>query len=175
LGGSRGGQNIPIPKRGTSANLDASGSAVLVSPGIGYQIFRGQVALAPISVDARVGFQYMSWSASASTEANVLGGASGSGNRVSPWIGIRTDLFTMPNWRVRFVGDITGLGTNNGSWGWMTALTLSYLVNNWFDASIGINALGASASADRTDIFGTHRSSLHAVAYGPVIGVGFRF
>lgn len=170
-----GGKDIALPRLGRSAHLDASGSMVLVSPGVGYQIYRGQVALAPVTVDARVGFQYMSWSTSASTAEDLLGGASGSGDKASPWLGIRTDVFPMPDLRVRFAGNLTGLGSNNGSWGWTTTLTLTYLFNNWFDASIGISALQASASADRTDIFGTHRSTLHAIAYGPVIGVGFRF
>jgi hypothetical protein len=172
LGGSK---DIALPRLGQSAHLDASGSMVLVSPGVGYQIYRGQVASAPLTVDARVGFQYMSWSVSASTADDLLGGASGSGDKASPWLGIRTDLFPMPNLRVRFAGNLTGFGTNNGSWGWTTTLTLTYLFNDWFDASIGISALQASASADRTDIFGTHRSTLHAIAYGPLIGVGFRF
>jgi hypothetical protein len=170
------GKSIAVPRLGTSVHLSGSASAVLVSPGIGYQVYRGAIALAPISVDVRAGFNYFSWSASASTAADVLGGVGGSGDKVTPWIGVRADLFPMPNWRVRFAGDISGLGTNNDNWGWTTSLTLTYLVNNWFDVSIGMTALGTAGVGDHVNLIGnTHQRSLHTVQYGPVIGVGFRF
>jgi hypothetical protein len=153
-----------------------SSDATLVEAGFGYRVYGGGLAGMDSSVDARIGARYLSWNAHSSTASDILGGSDASGDSAAPYLGMRMDLYPTPKWRLRLQGDIEGFGTNNNAWGWQGALTGSYLVTKWLDASLGIAVYNVAAERDVGNPDGTsHRQTMHLLAYGPMLGFGLRF
>ncbi len=165
-----------LPRLGRNVTGDASMDMTLVQAGVGYRVYSGNVAGMDSGLDARVGAQYLSWNAHANTASNLLGGADASGEAASPYLGVRADLYPTPKWRIRFASDVSGFGVNNNTWGWQAALTGSYLVRSWFDVTAGFAVYDMAANRDVTSVLGSsNRQTLHVLAYGPMIGIGFRF
>lgn len=164
------------PRLGREVGVNANYTMVLVSPGIGYEAYRGEVASVPASLDVRAGFQYLYSDPSLTTDRNLLGGAGTSSEYVAPWIGLRASVYPTDHWRVSLLGNLGGLGINDGSVNWKTTLLASYLITDWAYVDFGIAAIGLNQiHKDTTVINRQTQQSLHAIGYGPVLGVGFRF
>jgi len=160
---------------GQSVDLSANASIVRIAPGFGYEVFSGDMGKTPVTVDARVGFAVLTWSASVSSENNVLGSASGDGTFVQPWIGTRMAIYPSRRWRVELGGIVQGFGVGEGSWGWGASALASYAVNDWMVITGGFRALSSSRSEETTSASLPATRSIDMVGYGPVLGIGFRF
>jgi hypothetical protein len=165
-------KTFPALVNAPEAKLKVSDSVVYVSPGVGYQLVP---AFAPdkLSFDLRAGFSYFETSASASFAQSRFGGADVSYSFVQPWLGFRADYYPSPRWRIELAAAVTGLGVDDGVWGWNARLGASYLITRWLDASLGFAALGTDRSS-RAGPDGKSRQ-LNVTAYGPVTAIGFRF
>lgn len=168
------GKTIGPDARGRTAGLSLSESMVRVAPGIGYQVYNGAVAGLPVTLDARTGFSWIEWSASATSALTPIG-LNPSGSFVQPWLGLRASLYPAPNWRVVLDALGQGFGVDGGSWGWGTSLIATYSVNAWFDVSLGFRALNTTRYQSNAGPFNAGQRSFDLTAYGPVLGVGFRF
>jgi hypothetical protein len=148
---------------------------VRVAPGVGYQVYTGDVFGIPTSVDARVGFAYIATSETFTGESALTGRSSSiSTSFVQPWLGTRADLILTPRWRVELGGLVQGFGVDGGSWGWGASGAVSYAINDWATINLGARALETQRFGLGITSFGQRRS-LSLVSYGPILGVGFRF
>jgi hypothetical protein len=129
----------------------------------------------PVTLDARAGFAFFHWSAAIGSLEDPLGGLSGSGSFVQPWLGARATIYPSSSWRVELGALAQGFGVSGGSWGWGASLLASYAVTDWMDITGGIRALRSSRIEDNTGPLGSVERSLDLLAYGPVLGIGFRF
>jgi hypothetical protein len=161
-------------RNGRTAHLSASASYVRVAPGLGYQVYNGALGSMPVTVDARAGFAWFSWSTKVSSEFDPVGVSPG-GSFIQPWLGFRVSVFPADRWRVELAALGQGFGVSGGSWGWGTSLIGTYSFNSWFDANLGFRALNSTRNDSNAGLFGTRQRSLDFTAYGPVLGVGFRF
>jgi hypothetical protein len=165
--------NLPsVLPGGPGATLKNTLSATFISPGFGYQVLPTD-ATSKLALDVRAGFSYDSVSASSQFEQSLFGGTSHSSSFVQPWIGARLSYYPSPKWRVVAAGALTGLGVDGGAIGWNSRLTLSYLVTNWLDVTLGYSAIQTRREG-KSDRNGENRS-IKLLAYGPVAAVGFRF
>jgi outer membrane protein OmpA-like peptidoglycan-associated protein len=149
-------------------------SYVRVAPGLGYQVYSGDVFGVPTSVDARVGFAYFEHWENLNGEGVLGGRVGGSGNFIQPWLGTRIDFVPSPNWRIELAALGQGFGIDGGSWGWGASAILSYAVSDWFDVDAGYRALNTEREHGSGDNAGASGRSLDLTAYGPVVGVSFR-
>jgi hypothetical protein len=168
------GKTVGPDRFGRSAHLSTSASYVRVAPGFGYEVFNGALGGLPVTVDARAGFAWFSWSATVSSEFDPVG-VSPSGSFVQPWLGFRASLYPADRWRVMLDALGQGFGVSGGSWGWGTSLIATYSFNSWFDGSFGFRALNSSRYDSNAGPFNTGQRSFDFTAYGPVVGIGFRF
>ena len=146
-------------------------SYVRLAPGLGYQIYRGNIFNIPSSADLRAGFAfYESWW-NLNGEGNLTGAPSGGGNFIQPWAGTRIDFIPAPHWRIDLNALAQGMGIANGSWGWAASGVISYAVNDWFDVNAGYSAINTQHGQGG----GAPKRTLELNAYGPVLGVSFRF
>jgi hypothetical protein len=159
---------------GRTGHLSLSASYVRVAPGFGYEVYNGALAGLPLTVDVRVGFAYFSWSAKATSEFDPVGVSPG-GSFVQPWLGFRASLYPAERWRVELSALGQGFGVSGGSWGWGTSLIGTYSVNSWFDVNLGFRALSSSRYPSDTGPLDQGQRSFKFTAYGPLVGVGFRF
>ena len=169
------GKQLTTSRLGVPVNLSLSASYVRVAPGIGYQVISTEVAGMPMTVDARVGFAWLSWNAKIGSERDLLGSASDNGSFVQPWLGTRLSIYPARDWRVDIAALAQGFGAGNGSWGWGASAIASYAATDWLTVSGGFRALNSSRNDDNAGITGTGKRSLNFTAYGPILGVGFRF
>lgn len=160
---------------GGVARVNASASLVRVAPGIGYQVYSGELFGIATSADARVGFAYFSSSQSLKGEADLTGETSGSDSFVQPWLGGRLSFVPAPRWRVELGALAQGFGIDGGSWGWGASLIGSYAITKWATLNLGFRALDTERTRGNRDTLAASRRSLSLTAYGPVVGVGFRF
>jgi len=70
---------------GPSGTIKDSATLIRVAPGLGYQVFSGNPAGIPTTIDARVGFSVLTWSVSAKIEELPFSGADVSQSFVQPW------------------------------------------------------------------------------------------
>jgi hypothetical protein len=159
---------------GRTGNLSASASYVRLAPGFGYQVYNGALGGFPVTLDARAGFAWFSWSARATSELTPVG-ISPSGSFIQPWLGLRAAFYPGERWRVQLDAVGQGFGVSGGSWGWGTSLVGTYSVNTWFDVNLGFRALHSSRFDSDAGPRGTGQREFDFTAYGPVVGVGFRF
>jgi hypothetical protein len=159
---------------GNVGHLSLSASYVRVAPGFGYQVYNGALGGLPLTVDARAGFAWFSWSASASSLADPVG-VSPSGSFVQPWLGFRASLYPAQRWRVDLAALGQGFGVSGGSWGWGASLIGTYSVNSWFDVNLGFRALNSTRYDSNAGPLNAGQRSFAFTAYGPIAGVGFRF
>jgi OmpA family len=146
-----------------------------VAPGVGYQVYAGDVYGVPTSVDARVGFAYFTTWQTFTGEGNLAGrSASSNPSFVQPWLGGRVDFVPAPRWRFELGGLVQGFSIDGGSWGWGASGTISYAINEWASVNLGARALRTQRFGLGRTAFGQQRS-LNLITYGPLIGVGFRF
>jgi outer membrane protein OmpA-like peptidoglycan-associated protein len=155
--------------------LHADASYVRIAPGLGYQVYSGNVFSIPTSVDARAGFSYFANWKNLQGEGNLTGEVGDSGNFIQPWLGARIDFIPAPSWRIELAGMVQGMGVDNGSWGWGASAMVSYAVSSWFDVDAGYSALNTERNQGNHDTPGAPKRSLDLTAYGPVVGVSFRF
>jgi hypothetical protein len=145
---------------------------VEVSPGFGYQFVNSAVAGMPLTVDARAGFSFFHWDASISSGPPTLNGNS---SFIQPWLGGRLAVYPAPQWRVTLDAAAQGFGVSGGSWGWNVALLVAYGVTDWMDVTGGFRALNSTHREDDKGSAGNGKRIFDMLAYGPILGVGFRF
>ena len=168
------GKTIGPGPGGTSGHLSLSASYVRVAPGFGYEVYNGALGGLPLTVDARAGFAWFSWSAKATSLFDPVG-VSPSGSFVQPWLGFRASLYPAERWRVELAALGQGFGVSGGSWGWGSSLIGTYSFNSWFDVNLGFRALSSSRYESNTGLLDGGQRSFKFTAYGPLVGVGFRF
>jgi outer membrane protein OmpA-like peptidoglycan-associated protein len=157
----------------TQLHLDAS--YVRIAPGLGYQLYKGNVFSIPASLDARAGIAYFeTWQQMQGT-GNPNGGASHGGDFAQPWIGTRINFVPANSWRIELAALAQGLGIGNASWGWGASGIVSYAVSDWWAVGVGYKTLSAGHNMGYHGISGAPKRSLDLTAYGPVLGVTFRF
>jgi len=161
--------------RGVVLRANASTSLVRVAPGVGYQVYSGDIYGVPVSADARVGFAYFSTSSSLKGEASLHGEVSNSSSFAQPWIGARFSIIPAPRWRVELGALLQGLGVDGGSMGWGASLIASYAMTDWAAISLGFRALSSERDIGNDNGRVSGQRSLLLTAYGPVLGVSFRF
>ncbi len=143
-----------------------------IAPGLGYQIYSGNLAGIPATVDARAGFSVLSWDVKAKIEETPFSGVKVSHSFAQPWAGFRANLYPWTDWRFEFGAMAEGFGLDGGVWGWGASALVSCSITSWLDVTGGIRAL---ASYGRGNGSGRLQRSIDFVAYGPVIGFGVRF
>lgn len=143
-----------------------------IAPGLGYQVYSGELAGVPITVDARAGFSVLSWDASAKIEETPFSGVSVSHSFVQPWAGFRVSFYPWTDWRFDLGAMAQGFGIDGGAWGWGASALVSYSITSWLDVTGGIRALESSGRGNGSGAF---RRSIDLVTYGPLIGFGLRF
>ncbi len=164
---------------GTGLTSDAlrahlSVSTVRVAPGVGYQVYGDTVFGIPTSVDARVGFAYFDTSQSLRGEGLLTGqGRSSNDSFVQPWMGVRVAFVPAERWRVTLDGIVQGFEVNGG-WGGGGAIYASYALSELVSVSAGFRVLNSYFEGSRDTYNGTRRS-LDLTAYGPMMGLSFRF
>ncbi len=164
---------------GTGVLADAlrvhgSASMVRVAPGVGYRVYADTVLGVPTSVDARVGFAYFDTSQSLDGEGLLTGKSrSSSDSFVQPWMGLRVAFVPAERWRITLDGIVQGF-TVNGGWGGGGAIYASYALSELISLSAGFRVLNSYSEGSRDTYNGTRRS-LDLTAYGPMIGLSFRF
>ena len=157
---------------GNTIGVTESASMVRVAPGFGYQFVNSAVADMPLIVDARAGFAFFHWDASISSGPPSLKGNS---SFVQPWLGGRLAVYPAPQWRVTLDAAAQGFGVSGGSWGWGADLLVAYGVTDWMDVTGGFRALKSSRNEDDKGPAGNGKRIFDLLAYGPILGVGFRF
>jgi hypothetical protein len=168
------GKTIGPGPGGNFGHLSLSASYVRVAPGFGYEVYNGALAGLPLTVDARAGFAWFSWSAKATSLFDPVG-VSPSGSFVQPWLGFRASLYPAERWRVELAAIGQGFGVSGGSWGWGSSLIGTYSVNSWFDVNLGFRALSSTRYDANAGPFNAGQRSFAFTAYGPVAGIGLRF
>jgi len=157
---------------GNTIGVTESASMVRVAPGFGYQFVNSAVAGMPLTVDARAGFAFFHWNASISSGPPSLNGNS---SFIQPWLGARFAVYPAPRWRVTLDAAAQGFGVSGGSWGWGAGLLAAYGVTEWMDVTGGFRALKSSRIEDDKGPRGNGKRIFDVLAYGPILGVGFRF
>ncbi len=168
-------QDLPSGPLGNSLRVKSALQLLRIAPGVGYQVYAGNVYGVPTSVDARVGFAvFTTWQSYTGEED--LAGRSSSNNTsfIQPWLGVRADFIPAPRWRIELAGLVQGFGVDSGSWGWGASGAISYAVNEWFSVTLAARALNTERFGEDSNTLGVRRS-LHLTTYGPLFGVGFRF
>jgi outer membrane protein OmpA-like peptidoglycan-associated protein len=170
-----GSKTIFTHPDGSIDRLHVDASYVRIAPGLGYQVYSGDVFSIPTSVDARAGFAYFANWKKLQGEGDLTGGIGNSGNFVQPWVGTRIDFIPAPSWRIELTAMVQGFGVDNGSWGWGASAIVSYAVSSWFDVNAGYRALNSERNQGNLDTPGSAKRSLDLTAYGPVVGFSLRF
>lgn len=163
---------VQIGAVGPSGTLKDTVTVFRVAPGLGYQVYSGELAGVPTTVDARVGFSVLSWDATSKIEETPFSGVSVSHSFVQPWAGFRADFYPWTDWRFELGAIAEGFGVDGGVWGWGASALVSYSITSWLDVTGGFRALGSSGRGNGSGAFSR---SIDFVAYGPLIGFGFRF
>ncbi len=168
-------QDLPSGPLGRSLRVNSALQYLRVAPGVGYQVYAGNVYGVPTSLDVRAGFAFFATWQGYTGEEDLAGlSSSKNTNFVQPWLGLRADFIPAPRWRLELGGLVQGFGVDGGSWGWGASGAISYAVNTWFSVTLAARALSTERFGLGSDTLGVRRS-LHLTTYGPILGVGFRF
>lgn len=168
-------QTLFTAAQGGEVRVNSALQLLRVAPGVGYQVYAGNVYGIPTSADARVGFAYTTtWQSY--TGEGVLAGRSSSNNPdfIQPWLGGRVDFIPAPRWRIELSALVQGLGVDGGSWGWGATGGISYAVNEWVSVNLAARGLRTQRFGLGRSAFGQQRS-INLITYGPLIGIGIRF
>jgi hypothetical protein len=157
---------------GPGGTLKSTVTVFRVAPGLGYQVYSGELAGIPTTVDARAGVSVLSWDATAKIEETPFSGVSVSHSFVQPWAGFRATFYPWTDWRFELTAMAEGFGVDGGVWGWGASALVSYSITSWLDVTGGIRALGSSGRGNGSGVF---KRSIDFTAYGPLIGFGIRF
>lgn len=168
-------QDLPPGPLGRDLRVNSALQLLRVAPGVGYQVYAGDVYGVPTSVDVRAGFSFFATWQSYTGEEDLAGLSTGNNTSfVQPWLGTRADFVVSPHLRIELGGLVQGFGVDGGSWGWGASGAISYAVNKWFSVILAARALDSERLGLGNNTLGVRRS-LHVTTYGPIIGVGFRF
>ena len=168
-------QDLPSGPMGRDLRVNSALQLLRVAPGVGYQVYAGNVYGVPTSVDARAGFSFFASWQDYTGEEDLAGlSSSKNTNFVQPWLGTRADFILSPHWRIELGGLVQGFGVDGGSWGWGASGGISYAVNEWFSVIAAARALDTERFGFGRNTLGVRRS-IHLTTYGPIFGVGFRF
>ena len=170
-----GNKTLFVGPLGRTRALYADVSYVRVAPGIGYTAWAGNLGIVPASVDGRVGFAYFSTWEKLSGLQDIRGGLGFSSSFAQPWVGGRLTLVPSPRWRIELNALAQGFGVDGGSWGWGATLAGSYALSSWATINLAFRALHTDREQGSGDTVLASRRSLSLTAYGPVLGIGFRF
>lgn len=151
----------------SSARLGAS--YVRVAPGLGYQLYKGTIFSIPASLDARAGFAYFEDWQTLQGYGNSGRRPSSSDNFVQPWVGTRIDFIPRSNLRLELTALVQGMGADHLSWG--AAGIISYAISDWCAVGVGYKAQNTAHNGGP----GIPKEALNLTAYGPMLGVTFRF
>jgi hypothetical protein len=154
---------------GDQVNVRLHSGVFAISPGFGYRIDHTD----KLALDARVGFTYLTANASAHIQDSPMAGVSRTSDFAQPWIGERLSYFPSPKWRLVNTLALSGLGVDGGRMGWNGTIAASYLVNSWFDLSLGYRAVQTYKT--QSDGPMGQNLSVNILDYGPVLSGGFRF
>lgn len=168
-------KDLPSGPLGFSLRVKSALQVLRVAPGIGYQVYAGNVGGVPTSIDARAGFAYFATWQSYTGEEDLAGrSASKNTDFIQPWLGTRIDFIVAPRWRIELGGLVQGFGVDGGSWGWGASGGVSYAVNDLVSVAVGARALNTERFGLGRTAFGMRRS-MNLTTYGIILGVGFRF
>jgi hypothetical protein len=124
---------------GFSRSLNVDTSLVRVAPGVGYQVFKGDLGSVPTTVDARVGFAFMTTSATLDLDRfGPLGRErtsrlSDSSSFAQPWTGLRASFYPWTDWRFELGAMVQGFGAGGNGWGWGASATATWAANDWLN------------------------------------------
>jgi hypothetical protein len=167
----------PTGPLGVSRSLTANVSFTRVAPGIGYEVYNGQLGGVPVTVDGRVGFSWMQANASLDLDdTGPLGrlridSISADSSFAQPWVGLRGDIYPWPRWRFELAALGQGFGVDGGVWGWGVTATGAWAATSWLNLIAGFSALNSER-------YFSSRAVVKSVAmtnYGPLIAFGFTF
>ena len=168
-------QTLFTGAQGGEVRVKSAFQMLRVAPGVGYQVYAGNVYGLPTSVDARAGLAYVTtWQTY--TGEGVLAGRSSSSDPdfIQPWLGGRIDFIPEPRWRIELSALVQGFGVDGGSWGWGATGGVSYAINDWASVNLAARALRTQRFGLGRTAFGQQRS-INLITYGPLIGIGIRF
>lgn len=164
--------SVQVTANGPGGTLKDDFKVFRIAPGLGYQVYSGEIGGVPITVDGRAGFSVFAWDVSAKIEESPLSGTSASDSFAQPWAGFRVEFYPWTDWRFELGAIGEGFGVAGGVWGWGASALASYSINSWLDVTGGFRAL---ASYGRGNSSGTIKRSIDVTAYGPLLGFGVRF
>jgi hypothetical protein len=168
-------KDLLADRAGSALRVKTAVELVRVAPGVGYQVYTGDAFGIPTSIDARVGFSYVTASETFTGESDLTGRSSSlDSSFIQPWLGIRADFILSPRWRIELGALAQGFGVDGGSWGWGASGLVSYAMTDWAALTFGARAIQTERYGLGFTSFGERRS-ISLVTYGPVVGVSFRF
>ena len=172
-------QNTGLPALvpGVTRNIDLDVNEVRIAPGVGYQLYNGNMGTAPATLDGRVGFAWLQ--TEESLKLNQTGPAGNTRIRelnhingfVQPWMSLAGAVYPWEHWRFEAGALVQGFGVSGGSWGWGASVVATWAANDWLNVSAGYRAL----HTDREEPSSAKIRSIDVTAYGPMVGVGFSF
>jgi hypothetical protein len=169
-------QDVPAVTAGRTNRVNVSASLVRFAPGLGLEAYRGEIGGVQTIIDVRAGFAFFASEQAIKGEGDLAGrGHSGNDSSIQPWLGARATFIPSPRWRVMINAIYQGMGVDGGSQGWGATAIASYAVTDWMDVSLGFRALETTRGKGPGDLPGSDRRSFSILAYGPLLGVGFRF
>jgi len=169
---SASGTKEVIGPLGNWRGLTSSVTLFRTAPGVGYEVFKGEVGGIPVTADARVGFAVFSWTEKLTSEIFPTG-VNTNGTFVQPWLGTRVSFYPGTDWRIEIGALGQGFGVDNGSWGWGASAMVAYSVTSRMDVTGGFRAI--NTSRNNPGALGVETRKLDVTSYGPLVGVGFRF
>lgn len=168
--------DVPALTVGRTNRVNVSASLVRFAPGLGVEAYRGEIGGLQTIIDVRAGFAVFASEQAIKGEGDLQGqGHSGSDSSIQPWLGVRATFIPSPRWRVMINAIYQGMGVDGGAQGWGATAIASYAVTDWMDVSLGFRALDTTRAKGPGDLLGSDRRSFSILAYGPLLGVGFRF
>jgi hypothetical protein len=169
---------LPALVPGVTRNLDLDVSLVRIAPGIGYQLYNGNMGSSPATLDGRVGFSWLQTDESLKLSQTGPAGntrisdLSVSNGFVQPWVGLEGAIYPSAHWRLELGVMVQGFGVSDGSWGWGASALATWAANDWLNLTFGYRALNTEREAPQSAVI---RSLPNLTSYGPVAGIGFSF
>lgn len=168
----------PGPLELIGRSLDISTSLVRVSPGFGYEVYRGALGPVPTTLDARIGFSYFTQSTTLDLtrfgpqgQPFLQSRLDKSSDFVQPWLGFRASIYPWPRWRFQLMASVQGLGVDGGAWGWGAGVYATWAATKWLNLIAGFNALNSQGRGGSGAVI----REIDFTEYGPLIGMSFTF
>jgi len=170
-------KNLPPDVLGIARAVNMTTNLTRVAPGVGYQVFNGDLGALPTTVDARAGFAWFQTNATLDLDRFLPSGrtrtasVSDTISFVQPWLGARVDFYPSPRWRLELSAQGQGFGMDGGSWGWGATASATWAATSWLNLLGGFAALNNTGYADNSRMI----HSVSITSYGPFVGLSFTF